>query len=139
MEAIDRNIRGLYVLAAEEEWSQFRARSLEQVCKMLGAEAAAWLTQADDRPDGGELTQQPSSLGISAGQLQALSIPGKQTLALDGGALRGYKRGVAVRYAHHDSRLVSRIVLWFKHEPELAAPDMRRLLAHTAEAGALAL
>ena len=138
MESIDRSIRGLYVLAAEEEWQQFRALALEQVCRVLGADAAAWLTQADDQPSDSELTAWPAGFGVTAAQMQTLAL-GKGPVALEGAALQGHRRGLGFRYGHYDSRLVSRIALWFKGEPALAPPDVGRLLKHLAEAGALAL
>lgn len=139
MESIDGSIRGLYVLAAEEEWSQFRELGLGQVCRMAGADAAAWLTQADDHPNDSELTVHPRGFAATAVQLQAMDFGGKTPPTLEGKDLHGHRRGLAFRYAHHESRLVSRIALWFRHEPKMPVPDLHRLLAHLAEAGALAL
>src|ERR1700741_3003155 len=102
MEAIDKNIRALYVLAAEDDWSQFRAHGLEHACQVLGAGAGAWLTQPDDQGNDSELTVQPASLDVTSAQMQALSFTGKGEVELQGPAMRGFRHGIAFRYQHHD-------------------------------------
>jgi DNA-binding CsgD family transcriptional regulator len=135
MDPTDRLIRSLYALAVEEDWAQFRVLALGRVCAELGIAEAVWTTQASDQAHPGEFTSWPTSRGpMSTQQMMALPLKEQSESALDGG--RG--GGVALRQAHHDSRLSRRFAFWFKNgrpAPEL----LRRVIAHLVEAGALAL
>lgn len=138
MDATDRLIRGLYALALEEDWGSFRLRALERVARQFGAAAAAWLTDVGDSRHPGEFTAWPAAPAAAAHALQRLPL-GDAPLALDGAhSLPGTRRGVALRYAHQDSRLVSRVAFWFADKAGAEA-ELRRSVGHLAEAGALAL
>lgn len=140
MDATDRVIRGLYALAVEEDWGRFRLLGLEGVCREAGATAAAWLTQDSDPMHAGEFTAWPSDLPVSAHQLQQLPLRDEAELVLNAAASPpGTRNGAALRYAHPDSRLVSRMAFWFSGPRQVAPAELRRLAAHLVEAGALAL
>ena len=143
MEATDRLIRGLYALAVEEDWGRFRVLALERVCREIGATAGAWLTQDPDPMHAGEFTAWPPDVTVSAHQLQTLPLKDDGELPLNAaGSPPGTRQGVALRYLHPDSRLVSRMAFWFSASRSGAAADadeLRRLAAHLVEAGALAL
>jgi len=134
MDSTDRLIRALYALAVEEDWAQFRMLALGRVCGELGISEIVWTTQASDQAHPGEFTSWPAGRGsLNTQQMMALPLKEQAESALDGG--RG---GVALRQPHHDSRLSSRFALWFKNgrpPPE----QLRRVIAHLVEAGALAL
>jgi len=140
MDATDRVIRGLYVLAAEEDWGRFRALGLERVCREVGASAAAWLTQDPDPMHAGEFTAWPSEVTVSAHQLQTLMLKDDAELTLNAAASPpGTRQGAALRYAHPDSRLISRMAFWFGSPRAVGPEELRRLAAHLVEAGTLAL
>jgi DNA-binding CsgD family transcriptional regulator len=140
MDATDRVIRGLYALAVEEDWGRFRVLGLERMCREAGAVAGAWLTQDPDPMHAGEFTAWPPDVPVTAHQLQTLPLKDEGELALNAAASPpGTRQGAALRYAHPDSRLISRMAFWF-NGPRTAAPaELRRLAAHLVEAGALAL
>jgi DNA-binding CsgD family transcriptional regulator len=140
MDSSDRLIRTFYALAVEEDWGAFRARALEKACADLGASVAAWLTQAGDQAHPGEFTTWPADAPANAQSLHSLALKDAHAIALGAAQiLPGTRHGVAVRYPHQDSRLTSRVAFWFAGakapEPEI----VRRVAAHMAEAGALAL
>lgn len=141
MEATDRLIRGLYALAVEEDWGRFRVLGLERVCREIGAGAGAWLTQDPDPMHAGEFTAWPPDMPVSAHQLQTLPLKEEAELPLNtAGAVPGARQGVALRYTHPDSRLISRMAFWFSGSRSGTPPEeLRRLAAHLVEAGALAL
>lgn len=134
MEASDQLIRFLYALAVERDWAGFRPLALEQVCRVLSARAAVWVTQASDRLPG-EFSAWPTDAPLTADQLQALALreDGETPVPGAGGG------GVALVLRHQDSRLVSRLALWFNNGTRPAAAELRRVLAHMVEAGALTL
>src|SRR5690242_6473176 len=114
MEPTDRLIRGLYALAVEEDWGRFRALGLERVGRDMGATAAAWLTQDPDPMHAGEFTAWPSEVPVTAHQVQSLPLRDDGEIVLNAsGSPPGSKSGVAVRYSHPDSRLITRMVFWF--------------------------
>ena len=135
MDATDKLIRGLYALAVEEDWAAFRPAALERVCRELGISAAVWTTQASDHAHPGEFTAWPSSgrAQMNTQQMMALPLKEQGESSLDGG--RG---GVALRQPHMDSRLASRFALWFK-DGRPPTEQLRRVVGHLVEAGALAL
>lgn len=133
MEPNDRLIRSLYALAVEQDWAGFRPLALERVCGGLSARAAVWSTQAGDRVTG-EFSAWPAGAPLTAEQLQGLALREDGETAVSG-AGRG---GVALILRHQDSRLVSRLALWF-NGARPAVDDLRRVLAHLVEAGALTL
>jgi DNA-binding CsgD family transcriptional regulator len=141
MEQADRLIRGLYALAIDEDWAHYRAVGLERVCRDIGAAAGAWLTHDADPMHAGEFTLWPADLPVAALVLQKLPLRERAEHALDGPMpAPGLKRGVALQYAHQDSRLVSRIVFWFGSKADApAGEELRRTVGHMVEAGALAL
>ena len=138
MESIDRVIRGLYALAVEEDWSKFRGQALEQACRAIGATAGAWLTQADDRPHDGESTVFPAARTPPTG-LQTMRLSDDNVTVLDGSLMPGARRGVAMRYGHQDSRLVSRVAFWFSDDRVPPTDILLRLVGHLCEGSALAL
>lgn len=133
MEATDRLIRSLYALAVEQDWAGFRPLALEQVCRGLSARAAVWSTQASDRAPG-EFSAWPAEAPLTAEQLQGLVLQEDGETPVPG-AGRG---GAALILRHQDSRLVSRLALWC-NGARPAADELRRVLAHMVEAGALTL
>ena len=134
MDATDRLIRALYALAVEEDWAQFRVLALGRVCGELGISEAVWTTQASDQAHAGEFTSWPAGRGsLNTQQMMALPLKEQAESALDGG--RG---GVALRQPHQDSRLSSRFAFWFRNGRP-PAEQLRRVVAHLVEAGALAL
>jgi DNA-binding CsgD family transcriptional regulator len=141
MDAIDRLVRGLYALAVEEDWARFRANALERTAREIGAAAAAWLTQPVDQLHPSELTVWPAEAGPAAQMLQSLPQKDGAPVALNAAqSPPGTRHGVVVRYAHQDSRLASRVALWFAQAHKPPAPaELQRLVAHLVEAGALAL
>ena len=58
MESTDELIHSLYRTAIEEEWQDYRTRSLARVCERFGASSAAWWSRGTGT-SGGELTQHP--------------------------------------------------------------------------------
>jgi DNA-binding CsgD family transcriptional regulator len=141
MNETDRLVRGLYALAVEEDWGQFRILALERVCKEIGASVAAWLTQANDQLHPGEFTAWPADAPVTAQHLQSLPIKEGQELALTGAqSPPGTRQGIELRYAHQDSRLTSRVAFWFAGAQKPAEGEgLRRIVGHMVEAGALAL
>jgi DNA-binding CsgD family transcriptional regulator len=140
MDATDRGIRGLYTLAVEEDWGRFRVQGLERVCREAGAVAAAWLTQDPDPMHAGEFTVWPHDLPVSAHQLQTLPLKDDAEVAVSAlGAPLAARQGMALRYPHPESRLVSRMAFWFGAVRGVAPAELRRLAAHLVEANALAL
>ena len=135
MDSTDKLIRALYALAVEEDWARFRVLALGRMCRDLSLRAAVWLTQASDRTHPGEFTSWPGEGLLSAEQLQALALKDREEVELDHGA----RRGVALRQAHHDSRLSSRLAFWFNGGARPAKGELHRVVAHLVEAGALAM
>jgi DNA-binding CsgD family transcriptional regulator len=134
MDATDRLIRALYALAVEEDWAQFRVLALGRVCRELGIREAVWTTQASDQAHPGEFTSWPTGKGsLNTQQMMALPLKEQAESALEGG--RG---GVALRQPHQDSRLSSRFAFWFANGRP-PGEQLRRVIAHLVEAGALAL
>lgn len=137
MESTDELIHSLYRTAIEEEWQDYRSRSLARVCERFGASSAAWWSRGTGT-DGGELTQHPQ-VHVTAQALAALPFPAGQQEASIDVPLRG-QTGVALQYAHRDAGVVSTVLLQFPGDRKLPSNDtMRRVLAHLVEAGALAL
>lgn len=133
VQAIDRLIRSLYALAVEQDWAGFRPLALEQVCRGLSARAAVWWTHASDRGPG-EFSTWPAQAPLTAEQLQGLALREDGEVAVPGAS----RNAVGLLLRHQDSRLVSRLAVWFNgSRPEAA--DLRRVLAHLVEAGALTL
>jgi DNA-binding CsgD family transcriptional regulator len=134
VEPTDRLIRSLYALAVEEDWAQFRVAALGRVCTELGIAEAVWTTQDSDQTHAGEFTSWPTGhRPMNTQQMMALPLEKQPESVLEGG--RG---GLALCQAHHDSRLSSRFALWFRNgrpPPE----QLRRVIAHLVEAGALSL
>jgi DNA-binding CsgD family transcriptional regulator len=140
MEPTDRLIRGLYALAVEEDWGRFRVLGLERVSRDIGASAAAWLTQDPDPMHASEFTAWPVETPVSAHQVLSLPLREDGEITLNAASSPpGAKGGVALRYSHPDSRLVSRLVFWFAGQRTTSPEELRRLAAHLVEAGALAL
>ena len=141
MEQADRLIRALYALAIEEDWARYRELGLERVARDVGASAAAWLTHDADPMHAGEFTLWPADLAVSALVLQKLPLRDKAEHAVEGAMpAAGLKRGVALQYAHQDSRLVSRVVFWFAGRHDAVTGDeLRRRVTHMVEAAGLAL
>jgi len=137
MESTDELIHSLYRTAIEEEWQDFRTRSLVRVCERFGASSAAWWSRGTGT-DGGELTQHPQP-HVTAQALAALPFPaGQQEAAIDV-PMRG-QTGLALQYAHRDAGVISTVLMQFPSDRKPpTAETMRRVLAHLVEAGALAL
>ena len=134
MDATDKLIRALYALAVEEDWARFRELALARVSRELGIAEAVWTTQASDAAHPGEFTSWPiGRTSMNTQQMMALPLRDQAEAALDGG--RG---GVALRQPHQDSRLSSRFAFWFRNGRP-PAEQLRRVIAHLVEAGALAL
>ncbi|MGH8481760.1 MAG: response regulator transcription factor [Nevskiaceae bacterium] len=134
MDASDRLVRALYALAVEEDWAQFRVLALARVCRELAISEAVWTTQASDQAHPGEFTSWPTGRGsLNTQQMMALPLREQAESAIDGA--RG---GVALRQPHLDSRLSSRFAFWFRNGRP-PAEQLRRVIGHLVEAGALAL
>lgn len=137
MESTDELIHALYRSAIEEEWQDYRNRSLARVCERFGASAGAWWSRGDGT-DGGELTQHPSP-HLTVPALAALSFPVGQQEATIEVPMRG-QIGLALQYRHRDAGVISTVLLQFPGDCKPPAGDvLRRVLGHLVEAGALAL
>lgn len=137
MDATDELIHSFYRGAIEDEWRDYRPKSLVRLCERFGAASAAWWTRGEGT-EGGELTQHPqvhvsmamlSTLAFPAGAADPLiEIPGRN------------QTGVALYVRHQDSTVVSTVLLNFPSDRKLPASDaVRRVVQHMVEAGALAL
>lgn len=137
MESTDELIHSLYRTAIEEEWQDYRARSLARICERFGASSAAWWSRGIGT-DGGELTQHPQP-HLTTQALAALAFPAGQQESTIEVPVRG-QTGIALQYAHRDAGVVSTVLMQFAADRKPPSADvMRRVLAHLVEAGALAL
>ena len=136
MDATDKLIRGIYAIALEGDWGQFRALALEQAVRQLGAAAGAWLTQPDDMP--GEFNAWPAQATVSASDLQSLGLKDEREHTFSADYMPGARQGVGVRVKHLESGLSSRIAFVFGGAAP-AAGIVMRVASHMAEAHTLAL
>jgi DNA-binding CsgD family transcriptional regulator len=135
MESTDELIHGLYATAMNGEWRDFRGQALARICDGLGANSAAWWTRGGVH-DSGELTQHPQPY-VTTDALGALPFKGTSLLELPA---RGSSVSLAYQGAHKDSAIVSTVLLSFPKERKPSSPDnMRRVLTHMVEAGALSI
>lgn len=141
MAPCERLIRGLYALAVEEDWARFRELALEKVCGEFGLAAGVWLTQAMDQAYPGEFTAwPPTAVTANTAQLQALPLRDGTDIDVDLPASAALRQGVALRQAHQDSRLTSRLVFWpAPGARPLDKAELRHVIEHMVEAGQLAL
>lgn len=141
---LDELIPGLYRLAVECEWQDFRGRALQEVVQRCGAVGAAWLTRSEG--NSGEFSVYPPELGVERSQVIALNLaPGDGLTTMSPVApaqgargLPGAKALLAESQLHRGGALQSTLLLYFNTTP-LSAPLYSRVLRHLAEAGALAL
>jgi DNA-binding CsgD family transcriptional regulator len=137
MESTDELIYSLYRAAIEEEWRDYRSKSLVRFCEKFGAASAAWWTRGDGT-DGGELTQYPHP-HVSTATLSTLKFPTGTGEALIELPARN-QTALALNYHHRESAVQSTVLLHFPSERKLPSSDaVRRVIMHMIEAGALAL
>lgn len=139
MEAVDELICSMYRAAVDDDWREYRVRSLARVCEQLGATSAAWWTRsAEAGIDSGQLTQLPQP-HVDAATLAALPFESATGAAMLEQAL-GKAVSVAVRYPHRDSCLVSTVVLGFASGRKPApAERLLQIVGHLVEANSLSL
>lgn len=137
MDATDELIHGLYRVAIEEEWRDYRAKALTKLCEKFGAASAAWWTRGEGT-GGGELSQYPQP-HVTTSQLASLRFPdgpGEPLLELPA----RNQKVLAYYHPHAQSTVVSTVVLHFAVDRKLPAADaICRVIGHLIEAGAIAL
>lgn len=135
MESTDELIHGLYATAMDGEWRDFRGQALTRICEGLGASAGAWWTRGQAH-DHGELTQYPQP-HVTTDTLASLPFAGTSLLELPA---RGPSVSLAYQGVHKGSTVVSTVLLSFPKERRPSSPDdLRRVLVHMLEAGALSI
>lgn len=137
MDATDELIHGLYRVAIEEEWRDYRSKALIKLCEKFGAASAAWWTRGEGT-DTGELSQHPLP-HLTTAMLQNLRFPDAPGSAMLEVPSRNQK-ALAFYYPHWQSTVVSTVVLHFPWDRKLPDTDaLGRVIGHMIEAGALAL
>lgn len=148
MADLDRLIQTLYYSSFEDEWVDFRVKSLAEVSTWLGASGAAWLTRSSgDLP--GEFTDYPKNSGVTREQLTRLRFgDGEREMDFSplpaelspNGLSSGREQGHILNYIHRGGALTSLLLLRYPSGQKLQhASDVRRAIGHMVEAGSLAL
>lgn len=137
MDATDGLIHGLYRVAIEEEWRDYRSKALIKLCEKFGASSAAWWTRGEGT-DTGELSQHPQP-HVTVATLAGLRFPDSNGVAMLELPARN-QTVLALYYPHWQSTVVSTVVLHFPADRSLPASEaLSRVIGHMIEAGALAL